>query len=60
MHLMLRPLKFALSISELVCDYELPTNADGRDSVCKFVGDCVISTTLCKMLTDLIRLQSRR
>jgi hypothetical protein len=57
---MLRPLEFAPSISELVSDYELPTNADGRDSVCKVVDDCVICTTLCKMPTDLIRSQSRR
>jgi len=59
MHLMPHLLEFTLSVSELVGDYKLPTNADRRDSVCQVVGDCVISTTLCKMPTDLIIAQSR-
>jgi hypothetical protein len=52
MHLMPRPLEFAPSVGEFVSDYELPTNADGRDSVCKVISDYVIFTTLCKMSTD--------
>jgi hypothetical protein len=47
-----RPLEFALSVGELVGDHELPTNADGRDSVCQVVGDYAISTTLYEMPTD--------
>jgi len=60
MHLMPHPLEFASSVGELVSDYELPTNTDGRDSVCQVIGDCVISTTLCKIPTDLIHAQSHQ